>query len=347
MTSSQLPLDLMRIAACDAGSLTPRHEETGHFAEECPFRSALPSLPGVCCPLVRESGAARVVAAAIRAQDDANPPEDCILALTPGETRLTPNQTEFLVIEQKFNPEMDLMCYVVAKSLITVYYFALPHPVIIPTNKDKESLENLPPHPPTARHRLSEPLATTRAVYGAILRQRAEEYAAINHQIKVFVRQLAAALYVSPATMLGGLILLDRCVSRGMSISRTNILILFIVAVRLVSKVLEFRYLCEKSYPPKDYLLPKSYMHYVEEQMLCALHFSIAIFPRQISTYAFQIVRRTMALSPPRVIRISLLVCSASPHRRESERKPEQQLQAAAPPVKEYAKVPEENPVVG
>lgn len=269
----------MRLAQTDPQLLTPKETYKGLFSkDQQPFRTALSPMPNVYCPsLVRMSGAAlRGIEAAIRhsaestldsdeaaqAKEDVRPTTCCALALTPGETIVKPGQRELSFLTEKFNPELDFICRAVAESLLTVFHQALPQ---------------------------CRPSTTAVGSPTAICKEQAN----INKQIHSFVRDLANQLCVSPASMLGALVVLDRCVQAGIAFTRSNLWTFFVAALRVASKVVEICVMNERGYPPPEYKLNKRLLNYVEVHILTALHFGVLILPHHISRYAFQIVRRT------------------------------------------------------
>jgi hypothetical protein len=123
--------------------------------------------------------------------------------------------------------------------------------------------------------------------------QRDERYVAYDTsavpqiQIDDYVQRIAECTYISPATMLGALVTMDRLLGRHptLMLSALNIFKIFFVAVRIASKVIDIRTLNNRNFASVGGTSLR-HLNEMECRMLCDLQFDLYIAPRDILQYA-------------------------------------------------------------
>lgn len=117
-----------------------------------------------------------------------------------------------------------------------------------------------------------------------------------NIQIEDYVHRIAEYTYISPATLVGALIYLDRMSLRHPTLLFTtlNIFKLFFVAVRVASKVVDLRTLNNRNFASVGGISNR-HLNDLEAKFLIDIRFDLYVAPREFFLY----VQRIVALLPP------------------------------------------------
>ena len=138
---------------------------------------------------------------------------------------------------------------------------------------------------------------------------RDERYAAYETnavpaiRIDDYVQRIAEYTYISPATLISSLIVLERLATRHPTLlfSMLNVYKLFFVAVRIASKVVDLRTLNNKNFAPVGGISNR-HLNDIEARMLIDLRFDLYISPAEFRAY---VVRATEGVPQPIAISAS------------------------------------------